>query len=461
MRQRRRLLGLVLLAALLASACGSRRSVDEIAAAAGGVPRSASAEALTDTDELADVESFGDDDSALDGGITGTAQDRGRSPGAGVARTTDGSPSGRAPAGPRSTIRIGVVGTLSGVGGTQLGSARAVQAWARYRNEEHNGIDGHRIEVIVVDDGGDPARFRAALQELVEQRGVIAFVGVIGTFSISAGAIEYLEQRRVPVVGGDRLSTLWNTSTIMFPQASAGAAVIWNHMVNTARIGGSGAPIGWVSCQEAQICRDADRLWQEYAPQLELDVRYRAQVSVTQPNFTAECTRAAQAGVQLFILATDANSIRRLANDCARQGYRPRFGVLQTSDEQAKEPALDRGYYASATFPWVADHTPATREFQHAMRTYAPRVDLSAHSSSGWVAAKLFERAARQVSEPPAPPQILQGLWSVREDTLGGLTAPLTFVRDRPAGHRYCYFTMEIRDQAWVADAERQLCHAP
>lgn len=358
-------------------------------------------------------------------------------------------------------MRIGVVGTLSGVGGTQRGSAAAVQAWAQWRNEVHGGINGHPVEVLVVDDGGDPSRFSAALRELVEQRGVVAFVGNPSGFTLTQGAVDYLESKGVPVVGGDRLGPLWNASPMMFPQASAGDAVIWNHMVNVRRIGGPGAAVGWVSCQEAQICRDADRLWQQYAPKLGLEVKYRAQVSVAQPNFTSECTRAMQAGVKLFVLGTDANSIRRLANDCARQGYRPKFGVLQTSDDQASEPALADGFFASATFPWVRSNTPATKLFHSVMSTYAPQVELSAHASSGWVAAKLFERAARNVSAKPTAKEIAEGLWSIRGEDLGGLTSALTFFRGKPARHQHCFFSMRIAGGRWATESDRLRCRAP
>jgi branched-chain amino acid transport system substrate-binding protein len=501
-----RILVVAVVLTMLTSACGTRRSHDEIAAAGqtvglasagqGDVGTTADGEAGYTVPEGGPV--FGEDgtpaggvgaDEAMDAegsdpgapgqpaegtapadgapqpadpgaGQQGEADhSAGQSAGPGAAPPPAGAQAAAAP-GTRATIRIGVVGTLSGVGGTQRGSARAVQAWAQWRTA-NGGLGGHPVEVIVVDDGGDPARFRSALQELVEQRGVVAFVGNPSGFTLTEGAVSYLESKRVPVIGGDRLGDLWNSSAMLFPQASAGDAVIWNHMVNAHRLGGDGAAVGWVTCQEAQICRDADRLWQEYAPALGLDVRYRAQVSVAQPNFTAECTRAMQAGVEHFILGTDANSIRRLANDCARQGYHPSFGVLQTSDDQAREPALDGGYFASATFPWVAKGTPATREFHQVMETYAPNVELSAHASSGWVAAKLFERAAQGIADPSDSAQILEGLWSIRDETLGGLTSALTFVRDQPAPHVHCFFAMHIRSGAWALDADELRCRAP
>lgn len=462
------MVAILALAALVAGGCGSRRSQDDLAAAAGaraaaGTDAAALDGALDGVDAVAGEGAVGDDAGPVGGNErAGTGVDAARGPGtaapdAAGART---APAGAAAPAAGAPIRIGVVGTMSGVGGTQLASTRAVQAWAQARNRS-GGVNGRPIEAIVVDDGGDPARFRAALQDLVERRNVVAFVGALTGFSISEGAVKYLEEKRVPIIGGDRLSAMWNTSPMLFPQASAGDAVIWNHSVNTARLAGKGAAVGWVTCQEAQICRDADRLWQQYLPALGLQVKYRATVSVAQPGFTAECASARQAGVQVFLLGTDSNSTRRIATDCAKQGYTPRFGVLQTSDEMAAEPALDGGFYGSATFPWVLDDSPATKEFAETMKRYAPNVTLSAHAASGWVAAKLFERVAGGLGTDVTTPRLLEALWKLENETLGGLTAPLTYVKNKGAPPTYCYFGMVITGRAWEAAPREMLCRAP
>lgn len=461
--------------ALVAAGCGSRRSAEDIAAAAGAVPPGAALTVVTDTDAdgaPAPVAQGTEAGTATDGsqsagtpaaGVAAAGAPRGASS-PGAASRSGGPATGAAASGTtaaKAPVRIGVVGTMSGVGGTQLGSTKAVQAWAQARNRA-GGIDGHPIEVIVVDDGGDPARFRAALQDLVERRGVIAFVGALTGFSLSEGAVRYLEEKKVPIVGGDRLSAMWNTSPMLFPQASAGDAVIWNHSVNTVRIAGKGTAVGWVACQEAQICKDADRLWQQYLPALGMETKYRSTVSVAQPSFTAECASAQQNGVKVFLLGTDANSTRRIANDCAKQGYRPRFAVLQTSDEMAAEPALEGGFFGSATFPWVVGDTPATKEFRDTMATYAPGVDLSAHSSSGWVAAKLFQTAVTgRLGDTPTASQVLEGLWALRGETLGGLTSAITFSRGKGAPPSYCFFPMIIAGEKWTASPREQVCRAP
>ncbi|MCA1843058.1 MAG: hypothetical protein LC792_07670, partial [Actinobacteria bacterium] len=69
----------------------------------------------------------------------------------------------------------------------------------------------------------------------------------------------------------------------------------------------------------------------------------------------------------------------------------------------------------------------------------------------GWTAGKLLEKAATRLVEPPTTEAILTGLWSVKEDTLGGLTYPLTYVKDRPMARRSCWFNMAIKNGTWVS----------
>jgi branched-chain amino acid transport system substrate-binding protein len=236
----------------------------------------------------------------------------------------------------------------------------------------------------------------------------------------------------------------------MFPQASAGDGLIWIHMANTRRLAGAGASVGWLTCQEAQICRDADRLWNVYAPQLGLQKKFSDSVSVFQPDFTAQCLRAKNAGVKWLLLGTDANSIRRIGASCEQQDYHPRYAVLQTSDEMGQERGLDGGYYAASTFPWVATDSPARREFHAVMSRYAPDAVLSAHATSGWAAAKLFEKVARRIGAPFTSARLLEGLWSIRNETLGGLTPSITFRRNSTAVPEYCYFPLELRQGRWI-----------
>ena len=47
--------------------------------------------------------------------------------------------------------------------------------------------------------------------------------------------------------------------------------------------------------------------------------------------------------------------------------------------------------------------------------------------------------------------RILAGLWSLAGETLGGLTAPRTFVREGRNPDLRCFFVMKLTDRSWTA----------
>jgi hypothetical protein len=76
----------------------------------------------------------------------------------------------------KSPVRVGVVGTFSGpVGALVKDTVTGIRVWGQDLNTR-GGLNGHPVEILVGDDGGDPARFISLQQEFVEQKGVIAFL---------------------------------------------------------------------------------------------------------------------------------------------------------------------------------------------------------------------------------------------------------------------------------------------
>ena len=74
-----------------------------------------------------------------------------------------------------------------------------------------------------------------------------------------------------------------------------------------------------------------------------------------------------------------------------------------------------------------------------------------------------METPEERLIEAPRPIRwsaaILAGLWSIHDDTLGGLTAPLTFIRNQPAPQRMCWFHLTTQNRDWVSpDGFQQEC---
>jgi branched-chain amino acid transport system substrate-binding protein len=374
---------------------------------------------------------------------------------------------GRAEARPTASavvpVVIGSVGTLSGpVGAAMQGGPLAVRVWAKAPNAA-GGLGGRPVQVVVADDGGDPFRYQAILRELVEHKGVVAFVSNMAAFTLASGSA-YLEQKRVPVIGGDLTSAMWNESPMFFPQAGGEQALVWGMVANGAATGKR--RFGSLACRESEGCTNADRYWFDrgWVAEAGMEPAYRARISIAQPDYTAECLTAQRAGVEVLAVVADGATGRRVAVSCARQGYRPILSIagpavderLTSRRDGGPNEVLEGTLGTVVTFPYVLADSPATEEFRSTMSRFGTGEPLSAAAAQGWVSAKLFERAARG-AEPLSSERILEGLWSLSAETLGGLTAPRTFTREQKTPDVRCFFVMKLTGGAWTAPRGSEL----
>ena len=357
-------------------------------------------------------------------------------------------------------MKIASVGSYSGpFGGLFKPYLQGLQVWVRSANDR-GGVNGHPVRLVVLDDGGDPARHRSQVQEMVERERIAAFV--MNAESISGRAsVPYITEKQVPVIGGDFGAQWYYESPMYFPQAPTvpflTVAVV--HSVAQRTLPRGLKKLGIVTCVEAQACTDADRIMKEESTAAGFDFVYQAKASAAQPDFTAECLNLRSAGAEVVLPVLPPISVNRFADSCARQNYRPVFGIVTSvaTEDLLDNRNLDGSPVHSTIFPWTADDLPAAAEFRAAMKTYAGNTTPGGGHAGGWVAAKLFETAAARLAEPPTSAGILEGLWALRDDTMNGLTAPLTFVRDRPASGRACWFNLTLRDRRYIADEGARL----
>src|SRR3984957_15470637 len=121
-------------------------------------------------------------------------------------------------AAPGTPIVIGSVGTYTqGTGGFTDPGGPAIQAWASWVNA-HGGINGHPVKLIVEDNKGDQAQAVSLVKQLVEQDHVVAFVSNQDG-SLNAGYASYLDQQKIPVLGGS-VFTLdpWVSDPMFYPE---------------------------------------------------------------------------------------------------------------------------------------------------------------------------------------------------------------------------------------------------
>jgi branched-chain amino acid transport system substrate-binding protein len=462
------LTALALAVLLSGTGCGSRASDAEIAAAVTGsgqvgsagvalpaeAPLNATAAApeaappVTQTRPAAGANSTAT--TSTSSGTTGAA-----TPGKGG---TNGVSSGSKPAQPaaslgpatKSEVRIGQVGAFSGVLGAVTAYApKTLGAWVAYTNA-HGGLNGHPVKLIVGDDQADPATALTLVKRMVESDGVQAFVGNVNIFGFPQ-IEKYTREKNIPLIGGDSVDPLWATSPNSFPvQAPAIDGLIRGLKTLIDR---GGTKIGLLYCLEvAQLCSYAnDRIRQ--SPEVGSKVVQSYQVSIVAPSYTSQCLRMKQAGIDVVWLGLDGAGAARAAQDCANQGFKPKLMLfaIDATKETPSMPALGNALIPGGTFPPNGVEVPAIARYRQIMSQYAPTLGDGGFSSIAWAAGEMLGLAGRNLSENPTSVEFYQALWQVKNETLGGLTVPLTFTKGRAPQAKNCVFLWGITDQKWSA----------
>jgi branched-chain amino acid transport system substrate-binding protein len=336
------------------------------------------------------------------------------------------------------------------VGSSLAGTETMLQVWAQWTNA-HGGIAGHPVQVFTADDGGDPQRSLALVKDMVENRHVIAFLANQAVFTLRA-QLAYLHQRNIPIIGGDNSSPTWTEDSLAFPVGTTmGESVLGDYKVAHQR---NLIKLGMMTCVESTSCTFVrDYTVNGGASRAGEDLVYQSQVTITQPDYTAECLGAQAAGAQVVFLALEANSIMRVAASCSRQNYHPVFITIALATTNALEGNLQLdGLYATAgVFPWMLGNTPATARFQQAAQQYAPNLRLSGATAIAWASGQLLAKVAARIGAQPTSQDILNGLWSLHNETVDGLTPPLNYLQNQPAPPVPCYFLVEMKSGKWTS----------
>jgi branched-chain amino acid transport system substrate-binding protein len=351
---------------------------------------------------------------------------------------------------------LGQVGSFSGVlGPINAGGRTGLSVWANAVNA-HGGVDCHPVQVYVADDGADPARTAAVVQNLVQNKKIAALVGTFTTLTVSA-LKEQAEKYKVPVVGGDVLGFDWNNSPYMFPEGAGLRNLAFGLLKQAADAGLT--KFAFLYCVETPECTTLDNLGTgKLAGEAGVTVVSNQPVSITQTDYTAQCQNAKNAGAQVLGVAADGSTISRMVRSCEAIGYRPPIvtGAAILSPGNAADPGIRRNTLLSAGIvaPWMLTDTPGQRAYQTAMRAYAPDAPLDGDSIEAWTSGKLLE-AAMAHTDPsvadPTPADVLAGLGRIKGETLDGLTPPLTFIPGKPAPETACIYFIKLDQQGWTA----------
>src|ERR1700761_8334222 len=180
-------------------------------------------------------------------------------------------------------IVIGSVGSYTEDGFTDPGDP-AIEAWASWVNA-HGGINGHPVKLIVEDNKGDQAQAVSLVKQLVQQDHVIAFVSNQDG-SLNAGYASYLDQQKIPVLGGS-VFTLdpWVSDPMFYPEGLTAIQDMESLALSAKTLGIT--KVGSLACAEAAQCAAANGLAKAVFGGAGIADTYGGLVSSTATDYTA------------------------------------------------------------------------------------------------------------------------------------------------------------------------------
>jgi branched-chain amino acid transport system substrate-binding protein len=359
----------------------------------------------------------------------------------------------------RSEMVFGSFGVEAGPLGTISGPAPpAIRAWVADVNSR-GGLAGHPVRVIMVDDGGDPARAQSAVRQMVEKDKVIAFLYpyAIGTL---VPVLPYLEEKGIPVLGQMGAETLADYSAAVFqPFMAADKGTAWG-FVKAILAQTDKRKLGIFWCREVAACALVKDGIKKITPYEGVNVVYDTQISFAQPDYTAEVLGAQRAGVEVLITFADIATVNRVGQSAHRQSYRPVLSAthnMQHRDVFSYQADLD-GLLSYTRIPPY--DSPKMADYRRAMSTYQPKAPLAELGGAGYVMGKLLEvKIAPLLDDDPTPAELTEAMYTLRGETLGGILPPITFPRAKDRSEvNLCVIPVTFKGGKFVTPGETFVC---
>lgn len=278
-------------------------------------------------------------------------------------------------------IKLGVSGPQSGPLAVLQFLALGTQAYFDYANAELGGVDGRQITLISKDDGYEPSRTVTNVTELVENDGVFALVGDVGTPNnlavwddLNADCIPHLFVTTGAPQWGDVAGHPWTVGGLL---AYPAEAAMWAHYLEQQFPDGASVAV-------LAFNNDLGRAYEDgFSAAIEgtnIEIVETQRHDQTAPNLNNEVTTLAASGADALLVMTTGDFCPQTLRAVAESSWEP--VTLMSATCAAPQvtfnpisPAGD-GTLLTSTVKLVTADTqdPDVQFFLDKMAIYAPDV---------------------------------------------------------------------------------------
>jgi len=466
---------MLVLLALVATACGARVSDEQVAevrsSGEGASQGTGGGDSTGNGDGLAVGEGGGSTSAGAVGGGAATAGGgeagggdaaTGGDAGGGAAGGGDGGGDGggqaAAPPPPEggnggatdvgvteTEMVLGNVSTLSGpVPGLFQGAVIGSQAVVAYQNSL-GGMFGRKFKLDVRDDQLDTGQNRSHTIDLTKK--AFAFIGSFSLFDDAA--VEQIKASGMP--------------DITYSLNSARRGLPNNFSVEPAPP--RGAPTGGfnyfkkkfpgaikaVGTIYTELAKGSHEDYKKAAESVGYDYAYERAIQATETDFTADIVSMRQRGVKfVFLVAVDEKTTARIAKAMAQQSFKPEvFMVHGAAYHPGLVPlagAAVEGMFNAQPYSMFAGedaaHIPEVKLFNEWVQKVKPGYKPDLFAAFAWSSGRLFFQALEKAGPKATRADVINALKTIDDFSANGMLAPAGPASKRPP---VCYIVTQVK----------------
>lgn len=349
-------------------------------------------------------------------------------------------------------IRVGMTTDLTGalafVG--QQASAGA-QLYLQQVNEQ-GGVHGRQIELLVEDDGYQPARTIAAFRKLLDRDGVFCFVGNMGS-SQTMATFPFVAREQVPVLMPMNFSSTMSTpyKRYIFALDPAYPIQSWLMVQYIADAETAVSPRLAVIYQDDGYGRDGLQGLQDAAAHYGIPIVAEESYKSGDVDFSSQVLNMKQADPTHVILWTVYSQAAGVMREARQTGWAPLFvGGLPAGDDKTVELAGDAaaGYLAVGMFDFGSQEQDMV-QYRGLLDKQAPGQRPNLYHAMAYGAAQTLVEALQRAGRDLTREKLVDALETLQSWN-GSLLPPITYGAGQHGGQSTAGFMMR-------ADLERKV----
>lgn len=314
-------------------------------------------------------------------------------------------------------IIIGQWGPQTGPAALWGAVARGTACYFRMINAQ-GGINGRQIRYVFRDDAYQPARTKAVVKEMLENDGVFAFVGGVGT-SPGMAVKAYLEENSVPWVSPASGSTHWafpptHNLFSTYPLYSDEAAVLADYamtQLHKTKIAvlyqnddyGKAGLVGAEMALEKQG----------------LQLVEKASMQIMDTDLGSHILRLKNAGAEVVIMYLLPKQAAISLGTAAKLGFKPQWMTSSTLSDATLMYNITQGLWKDVIFAGFAElpdsPLPLMQQYREAREKFAPDEQWSTFFHAGFFFAEPLVEALKRCGKTVTTEKLINALESLHK----------------------------------------------